>query len=43
MQMTLEVIEVRWEPCAAFESDGEAVCRECGWLDHEHERELVSA
>ncbi|MET1002725.1 MAG: hypothetical protein ABWZ15_13015 [Acidimicrobiia bacterium] len=43
MQTTLEVIEVRWEPCAAFASDGDGVCRECGWLDDEHPVELARA
>ena len=43
MQTTLEVIEVRWEPCEAFASDGESVCQECGWLDDEHPVELARA
>jgi hypothetical protein len=34
----LDELNLRWEPCTAFASDGSGnvICADCGWLRDEH-------
>ena len=42
----LEIVTVRWEPCAEFHDDPDAAdgrCAGCGWALDDHDAELPAA